>query len=188
MFTTFQAIVAHICWTILVKYGMLNGGQGTKPMEKIQDVFELLVWPVEVTWLPPSVSPLHCHPYLSMHSQYTCSSLLAKDLQRLTNGETSWLFFLSLSSLPENIMGSSSTPMSQCLCWTWRTLRLRPPWKKHSIYAFLIIFSPRIVSPLKWNWTMPKCQNGPQLSLALSCYPGVLCCCTHSISLLIEFQ
>ncbi|KAF8433341.1 hypothetical protein L210DRAFT_3614134 [Boletus edulis BED1] len=54
MHTIFLSIVSHVCQTIILKCGMLNGGQAVKPMERIQDFFESLVWPVEATQLPPS--------------------------------------------------------------------------------------------------------------------------------------
>jgi hypothetical protein len=77
-----EAMVKHICRVILLKSGMFNGGSYVKPMHQIECFFASLIWPVEATHLPPSLSWYNISNSLS----YDNKTMIAYHRQRISEG------------------------------------------------------------------------------------------------------
>ncbi|KAG1725168.1 uncharacterized protein EDB91DRAFT_1254905 [Suillus paluster] len=56
MHAVFLTMVKHLNRIIILKSGLLNRTRHIRPMEKLEDFFSRLVWPVEATRLPPSLA------------------------------------------------------------------------------------------------------------------------------------
>jgi hypothetical protein len=49
-------MVKHVNRVIILKSGLLTGGIYIKPMQRLKRFFANVIWPIEATRLPPSVS------------------------------------------------------------------------------------------------------------------------------------
>ncbi|EIW74451.1 hypothetical protein CONPUDRAFT_67407 [Coniophora puteana RWD-64-598 SS2] len=52
----FLGLVKHVTKVIIVKHGLLNASSSTNPIELLEEFFEGITWPPEVTRLPPSMA------------------------------------------------------------------------------------------------------------------------------------
>ncbi|EIW75513.1 hypothetical protein CONPUDRAFT_40076, partial [Coniophora puteana RWD-64-598 SS2] len=56
MHCVFLTMVKHVTKVIIYSHGLLNPTRGANPLERLETFFEELVWPPEVTRMPPSIS------------------------------------------------------------------------------------------------------------------------------------